>query len=161
MMPENLSIIDQPIYWPRHGGKSLLDPLRPFIQSSNYFHRGVTIPGSAREAFAARATVEDQISVKPGAFLLQISAISSNAPNDFRYEILDLGSKHSLSSQMMRYMESTGGPNNARFPGRALPFILPTPLPITAPGTVHFRITNLSASVNNICIYLQFAEPLQ
>lgn len=161
MMPQKLSIIDQPIYWPRHGDKSLLDPLRPFIQSSNYFHRGMTIPGSWREAVAARGTVEDQLSVKPGSFLLQISAISSEAPNDFRFEILDLGSKQSISSQMLRYKNATGTPNNSKFSNRPLPFILPNPLAITSPGTIHFRITNLAAAVNNICMYLQFAEPLQ
>lgn len=158
MMPAKLRIIDQPIYWPRFGGKSLLAPLEPFIQSSNYRHRGVTVPGSAREAVASLATVEDQISMTPGSFLTQISAIGSAAPNDFRFEIIDLGSKQAVSSQMLRYSNATGVPDGL---GNELAFILPNPLAITSPGTVHFRISNLAQAVNNICLYLQFAEPMQ
>lgn len=161
LLPPKLTTIDQPIFWRRWDGHSIIDPLRAFVDSRNYRARELTAPGSAAELFAGRATVESQFTLKPGSFLIQVSAISTAAPpNDFRYEILDLGSQRSLSSQPVRYMLTTGGIANSRFPNRPLPFVLPSPLVVTEPGSLNVRIVNLSANANTISLLLLFAEPI-
>lgn len=161
MQPIEPTLYDQPVYWARFGGASLLDPLLPFVDGGDYVWRGYRIPDANREQFSARQQIEDQISVVPGSFLTMLSAQSNAFPNDFYAEILDKGSGQSLTSDKFRYMAATGGPAGLKFPNRPLPLILSEPWVITAPGLLTVRVTNLSANPNNICLLLVIAEKIQ
>jgi len=158
MQPKEPTLYDQPVFWARFGGASLIDPLLPFVDGSDYVWRGHRVPDANREQFSARQQSEDQISVVPGSFLTMISAQSSAFPNDFYAEIIDKGSGQSLTSDKFRYMAATGGPNGIKFPNRPLPLILSEPWVITDPGLLTVRITNLATAANNICLFLVIAE---
>jgi len=166
LRPGKLELIDQPIYWPRFGGRSLLDPLRPFAQSSNYVWQGIPFPDCARSLVPALGQVEDHLSIAPGSFLLMISAACDQAfPNDFRFQVTDAGTNIStFTNDWVRYTAATGGNRltNAatRFgAGRGLPFILPAPLAIAPPGRMVVKIVNLANAPQNIQLFLQFAVP--
>jgi hypothetical protein len=158
-------LIDQPIYWPRFGdGRSIVDPLRPFTRSRNYKWRGYVFPDTKRSNVAGLGQVEDQMSITPGSFLLMISAQCTQPfPNDFRYTVTDKGSGVSISNDFVRYMAATGGVRlttaGALFPNQGLPMILQSPLAIAAPGRLMIKIVNLYGNVQNIRLFLQFAEP--
>jgi hypothetical protein len=163
--PRRLTLIDQPVFWPRHGGKSLIDPLRPFARSSNYKWLGMPFPDCARSLVPARGQVEDHVAIAPGSYLLIISAQCDQAfPGDFRFEVTDAGNNRTFTNDWVRYTAATGGTrltNEAtRFgAGRGLPLIVPSPWAISAPGKIVVKIVNLATIDQNIQLFLQFAVP--
>lgn len=161
----------QRIYFPRHCGASVADPLLPFMDTSRYNWRTYVVPGSGDDNFGARKQFEDQISVKPGSFLLSLTAVSNGgqagtgiAPDDFEYMIEDKASQEKLSNSFLRYESMTPTlaclANNGAFAGRTLPLVLPVPWLVRKPGLILVKITNMSSSANNINMALTFAEPV-
>lgn len=149
----------QRIYFPRHCGASIIDPVRVLLEAGGFNWRALIVPDTANESFAARIQFEDQVSATPGSYLVSVSAhVDTAAPSDFVYSITDKGSGETLASSWLRYGVNTGNVNG-KFTGRQMPFFLPVPWLVRAPGILGIRITNMASITQAIRLMLQFAEP--
>ena len=149
------------VYWAR---PSIIRPLLPFVRSNQYGRAEFVVPDVSRQSFAARAQIEDQISVPAGSFLIMLTGFTDQTfPNDFMFTLADKGSGREYASQFTRYQAATGGNSTqstvTAVQGRTMPLIVPSPWIVTEPGLVAVRISNLAtvSAVINLC--LVFAIP--
>lgn len=153
----------QRIYFPRFAGASLIDPLRPFMGTTNYNWRSYVVPDTGNETIPARQQFEDQMSVVPGSFLLMVGADADNLfPNDFSWDLRDKLTGDSISNVPMRYGVTSsyaGSSASGKFTNRCLPFILSTPWLVRPPGLLVVRIVNLATTSQGIRMNFVFAEP--
>ncbi len=160
----------QRIYWPRHCGGSVFDPLAAFLNTGKYRRQTFIVPDSGHDMFGARKQWEDQLSVRPGSFLISISAhatgIASVVPlnDDFVFSIEDKANAEKVCSSYMRYGCVTpaqfGLANGAAWPNRIMPFIVPAPWMVRAPGLILVKVVNMRNSANQINLALTFVEPI-
>lgn len=143
------------IYRARHAGFSALDWARIFPDST-YRWRAMGFPEASARVMAARATLEDQASLRPGSYLLSISSHSDQAAG-FRWQLTDRGNAQSISSDWMRDRAGAGAPG--KFALRGGPLWLMSPWPVS--GLLLVQITNLAAVANRVQLLFQFAEPLK
>lgn len=168
------SILDHlAIYRARFAGHSVIDMLRPFLDSGDYNWRSFVIPGTSyvnpvdgtMGTIPPNGTANDQISIAPNSFLAAISGYSDQ-PGSFNWLLTDVGTGQQLSSDYCLNNVESGGVSaqfapGGRFAGRGpLPFILPAPWMVSDAGLLLVNVTNLDPGPNdaNINIVFYFAE---
>ena len=150
-----------PIYRARGAGVSLLDPARPFFRAQGYQWRGYAVPTTSAETLTPLQQIEEQVSVKPGSWLLSITAVST-ASAGMRFQIFDRQTGQAIFSEFVSDYAGAGNRNNGHFSGRPLPFILPAPYLVSEPGLLTVQIASMSATANNdVRMLLAFAEPIK
>ena len=155
----------QRIMFPRHMGSSVIDPVRVFMEAGGFNWRVFVIPDSANQTLAARQQFEDQLSALPGSFLLGVGAETDNSTGtaQFVYTIADKSSGETIMSSPIRYGVNSGNQfesvQSNKFLGRTMPFWLPEPWLVRAPGLITVQITNLATAAQGVCLALIFAEP--
>jgi len=131
---------------------------RALRDSLQYDWRVHSFPASSLSVVGARATVEDQISTKPGSRITMFSGFSSLAAG-FRFQVIDHGSRRVLLNRQVNVNALAGNPSIAPF-SRASPFLLPDGgelIPLG--GLLIVRIVNMATADNTIVLAVFLAEP--
>ena len=107
----------------------------------------------ANSAVTASNTVEEQVSLPPGSWLLGFAGVSENAAG-FRVQILDPDSRTVIWSSPPNYQNVTGPDPTMPNPVRYLtsPLFLPG-------GFLRVQVRNLAGATNNIQFTLYTAVP--
>jgi hypothetical protein len=143
----------------------LLAPLRPFLSSDamrRFSWSGRAVPDTARVSLPALATIEDQISIRPGSFLLYVTAFSQQAAG-FRFQVYDKNAGKPIYSAIVSHTAGAGV-QTLGVPA-PLPFILPAPWMVSGDpdqsGLLTVQLTNSAAVANSAQVVLYFAARRQ